>query len=74
MINPNEQERAMSWVQEAVQNGAEILAGGTIENGVFMPTILSNVSSTLKVSCQEVFAPIVVVNRISSIEEGIACD
>ena len=72
MIHPSEQERAMNWVQEAVQNGAEIVTGGTIENGVFMPTILTNVSPTLKVSCQEVFAPIVVVNRISSIEEGIA--
>lgn len=71
MINPGEQERAMNWVQEAVQNGAEIITGGTIENGVFMPTILTNVPSTSKVSCQEVFAPIVVVNRITSIEEGI---
>ncbi|WP_342599872.1 aldehyde dehydrogenase family protein [Psychrobacillus sp. FSL H8-0483] len=72
MINPSEQERALSWVHEAVEHGAEIIAGGTTENGVFMPTILTNVSSTSKVSCQEVFAPIVVVNRISSIEEGIA--
>ena len=71
MINPGEQERALSWVQEALEHGAEIIAGGTTENGVFMPTILTNVSPTSKVSCQEVFAPIVVVNRISSIEEGI---
>ncbi|MFJ7972877.1 aldehyde dehydrogenase family protein [Psychrobacillus sp. NPDC096389] len=71
MIHPGEQDRALEWVQEAVQNGAEIITGGKIENGVFMPTILTNVSPTLKVSCQEVFAPIVVVNRISSIEEGI---
>lgn len=71
MISPDEQERAMNWVQEAVENGAEIITGGTIENGVFMPTILTNVPSTSKVSCQEVFAPIVVVNRITSIEEGI---
>ncbi|MGG1676719.1 aldehyde dehydrogenase family protein [Neobacillus sp. NRS-1170] len=72
MINPDEQERALSWVQEASQNGAEIVTGGEIENGVFLPTILTNVDATLKVSCQEVFAPIVVVNRISSVEEGIA--
>ncbi|MEH7083621.1 aldehyde dehydrogenase family protein [Neobacillus drentensis] len=71
MINHDEQDRALSWVQEAVQNGAEIVTGGKIENGVFLPTILTNVDSTLKVSCQEVFAPIVVVNRISSVEEGI---
>ncbi|WP_026566754.1 aldehyde dehydrogenase family protein [Bacillus sp. UNC41MFS5] len=72
MINPAEQERALSWVQEAAQNGAEIVIGGKIENGVFLPTILTNVAPTLNVSCQEVFAPIVVVNRISSVEEGIA--
>lgn len=72
MIHPNEQDRALDWVQEAVQNGAKIVAGGKIENGVFLPTILTDVSSNLKVSCQEVFAPIVVVNRISSIDEGIS--
>jgi acyl-CoA reductase-like NAD-dependent aldehyde dehydrogenase len=72
MIHPNEQERAVNWVNEAVEQGAEIVVGGSIDNGVFMPTILTNVSPTLKVSCQEVFAPIVIVNRISSIEEGIA--
>ncbi len=72
MIHPTEQERAVNWVNEAVEQGAEIVVGGSIDNGVFMPTILTNVSPTLKVSCQEVFAPIVIVNRISSIEEGIA--
>jgi acyl-CoA reductase-like NAD-dependent aldehyde dehydrogenase len=72
MINPDEQDRALSWVLEAAENGAEIVTGGVIENGVFLPTILTNVDSALKVSCQEVFAPIVVVNRISSVEEGIA--
>lgn len=71
MINPVEQDRALSWVQEAIENGAEIVAGGNIADGVFMPTILTNVDATLKVSCQEVFAPIVVVNNISSVEEGI---
>ncbi|MFP3918851.1 aldehyde dehydrogenase family protein [Lysinibacillus telephonicus] len=71
MIHPKEQERALSWIQEAVQNGAKIITGGTIDNGVLMPTILTDVPSDAKVSCQEVFAPIVVVSRISSIEEGI---
>lgn len=71
MINPSEQNRALNWVQEAVEQGAKIISGGTIENGVFLPTILTNVSATSKVSCQEVFAPIVLVNRISSIKVGI---
>ena len=72
MIDPEEQERALSWVQEAVEQGSKIVYGGTIENAVFLPTILTNVSAHSKVSCQEVFAPIVIVNRITSIDEGIA--
>lgn len=71
MIHPDEQVRAQQWVEEAVAKGAEVLTGGSIVDGVFAPTILHNVESHAKVSCQEVFAPIVSVNRISSIAEGI---
>ncbi|MDM5332466.1 aldehyde dehydrogenase family protein [Ureibacillus composti] len=71
MIHPKEQERALTWIEEAVQNGAKVITGGTIENGVLMPTILTDVTPDSKVTCQEVFAPIVVVSRISSIVEGI---
>ncbi|PMY01075.1 aldehyde dehydrogenase, partial [Pseudomonas sp. MPR-R5A] len=66
-----EQDRALNWVEEAVEKGAEVITGGKIENGIFMPTILTNVDADAKVSCQEVFAPIVIVNRISSIDDGI---
>lgn len=72
MIHADEQIRAQNWVDEAVANGAEILTGGAILDNVFLPTILKNVASIAKVSCQEVFAPIVSVNCIKSIEEGIA--
>lgn len=71
MIAASESERALEWVEEAVEHGAEIITGGKIENDVFQPTILKNVNAISKVSCQEVFAPIVGVSRISSIEEGI---
>lgn len=71
MIHPAEQVRAINWVEEAVEKGAEVITGGMIENGIFMPTILTNVDAAAKVSCQEVFAPIVIVNRISSIDDGI---
>lgn len=71
MIHPDEQVRAQQWVEEAAVKGAEVLTGGTVADGVFVPTILHNVESHAKVSCHEVFAPIVSVNRIRSIEEGI---
>ena len=71
MIHPKEQQRALDWVNEAVEQGAKIITGGTIDQGIFMPTILTNVKKDAKVACSEVFAPIVIVNEISSIEEGI---
>lgn len=71
MIHIDEQQRVLSWVEEAVASGAHIVTGGVVENGVFMPTILTNVVADAKVCCQEAFAPIVVVNLITSIEEGI---
>ena len=72
MIHPTEQQRALNWVHEAVIEGGQIVTGGRIDNGVFLPTILTNVPREAKICCEEVFAPIVVINRIYSIEEGIA--
>lgn len=71
MISKQEQERAVQWVKESVDEGATLIAGGTVEDEVFQPTILSNVATDSKVSCQEVFAPVVIVNVIQSVEQGI---
>lgn len=71
MISKQEQERAVQWVKESIDEGATLIAGGTVEDGVFQPTILSNVATSSKVSCQEVFAPVVIVNAIQSVEQGI---
>lgn len=71
MISKGEQERAETWVSEAVEEGADLVLGGMVKQAAFQPTILSNVPSISKVSCQEVFAPIVSVNPIKSLDEGI---
>lgn len=71
LIHANEEIRALDWINEALANGAELATGGKLQNRILLPTILTNVADHLKVSCQEVFAPIVIVNRITSIQEGI---
>ncbi|KOS59828.1 aldehyde dehydrogenase family protein [Lysinibacillus agricola] len=72
LISAKDLTRSMNWIEEAKQQGANVLAGGIIENNVLVPTILTNVATTSKVSCQEVFAPIVTITPIESIQEGIA--
>jgi acyl-CoA reductase-like NAD-dependent aldehyde dehydrogenase len=71
LISKGDVERTLAWIQEAKVNGAEIAAGGTAEGNILLPTVLLHVDPAQKVSCQEVFAPIVLINKIKSVEEAI---
>lgn len=72
LISKKETERAIGWIEEAKQNGADVLAGGKLtEDGILEPTVIANVDPQQKVSCQEVFAPVVIINKIASVEEAI---
>ncbi|GHH99636.1 aldehyde dehydrogenase family protein [Neobacillus kokaensis] len=72
LISKKETERALGWIEEAKQNGAVVVTGGKLTaDGVLEPTIITNVDPQQKISCQEVFAPVVIVNKISSVEEAI---
>ena len=71
LISKNDLDRAVSWVKEAASAGSKVIAGGEVEGNILLPTIITNADRDLKVSCQEVFAPIVIVNTIKTVEEGI---
>ncbi len=71
MISGNDLNRSLEWIQEAVNAGTEVAYGGKAVGNALTPTVLLQVEANVKVSCQEVFAPIVIINRISSIDEGI---
>ncbi|WP_026702165.1 aldehyde dehydrogenase family protein [Salibacterium aidingense] len=71
MISQDDVDRALSWIKEAEQSGAKVETGGTNEGNIVLPTVLTGVNREQKVSCEEVFAPIVMINRVSSVEEAI---
>ncbi|MDX8366244.1 aldehyde dehydrogenase family protein [Cytobacillus sp. IB215665] len=72
LISEQDVERSLKWINEAVIAGAELVIGGQRRaNNTLEPSVLLNVPSTEKISCQEVFAPVVMINKISSMEEGI---
>ncbi len=71
LISPQDVQRALQWIEEAGQAGAKIATGGKAEGNVLYPTVVLEGDASLKVSCQEVFAPLVVINRIASVQEGI---
>ncbi|WP_134703850.1 aldehyde dehydrogenase family protein [Ammoniphilus sp. YIM 78166] len=71
LISPKDVQRTLAWIEEARQAGAHIAAGGKAEGNVLYPTVILDAETSLKVSCQEVFGPIVLINKIQSVQEGI---
>lgn len=72
LITKGDVERILAWIDEARQHGAEIATGGKAEGNIVLPTVLLNVDPALKIACQEAFAPVVLINAVSSVEEAIA--
>ncbi|WP_084414164.1 aldehyde dehydrogenase family protein [Salibacterium aidingense] len=71
LISEGDVERVLSWINEAENAGAEKKTGGVCEGNILLPTVLTNVSPELRVSCQEVFGPVVVVNPTASVEKAM---
>jgi glyceraldehyde-3-phosphate dehydrogenase (NADP+) len=63
-------DRIMEWIEEARGAGARILAGGTRDRNVIRPTVVADAGAALKVSCQEVFGPLVTLGRYRDFEEA----
>jgi len=61
LIRESDAIRASDWVQEAVRGGARLLCGGQRKGSILEPTVLTGTRSEMKVSCQEIFAPVVSV-------------
>jgi len=71
MINIGAAQQIEEWVNEAVQKGGHLVTGGQRNGTFFEPTILENVKPELRVSCQEAFAPVVVVSPYKDFEEAL---
>ncbi|GGO76843.1 aldehyde dehydrogenase family protein [Nonomuraea cavernae] len=65
-------ERVEQWIKEAVAGGGRLLAGGTREGATVAPTVLSDVPADAALSCEEVFGPVMVLQRAASIDEAYA--
>ncbi len=72
MISEDEAIRVENWIQESTSEGAKILIGGKRDGSIFYPTVLDGVKPNMKVSCREVFAPLVVITKYKDINDAIA--
>ena len=71
LIDAGAAERVEAWVEEARRGGVKVLTGGAREGNLWQPTILEEVQPEMRVSCQEVFAPLVGLYRFTDIHEAI---
>lgn len=71
MISTPAAEKIEEWIREAVAGGATVVCGGKREGAVLWPTILENVESRMKVSCLEVFAPVLTIEPYDEFGEAI---
>ncbi len=72
LINEGALKRVKSWVDEAVEHGAEIVYGGEILGQTLMqPTVLVNVPENVKLFQEEVFGPVVFVNSYENFEDAV---
>ena len=65
-------DRIEEWVEEAKAAGAKVLAGGTRQGSVWQPTILESAPASARVNCQEVFAPVVTLQKYRDLNDAIA--
>ena len=74
IIDAGHLDRIDSWVQEAINAGAELLCGGKIvnrDNNTYAPTLLSQTNNSMKVACAEAFGPIAILEMVKDFEDGM---
>jgi phenylacetaldehyde dehydrogenase len=74
LISQSQRERVLGYIDAGIADGASVLHGGLgvqdQSDGYFVdPTVLSDVSDDLTVVREEIFGPVLVAQRFSSIEE-----
>ncbi|MEU0478496.1 aldehyde dehydrogenase family protein [Streptosporangium sp. NPDC006013] len=72
LVSVEAAERVEQWVGEAVAAGARLLTGGTRDGATVAPTVLADVPADAKVSREEVFGPVMIVQTVSGVDEAFA--
>jgi acyl-CoA reductase-like NAD-dependent aldehyde dehydrogenase len=77
LISEAHRARVDGFVKEALAEGAELLAGGAIPDHprpgfYYLPTVLDRVKPAARAVCEEIFGPVLTVERFDDEEEAAA--
>jgi vanillin dehydrogenase len=71
IINPESAQRIDSLIKDAVEKGAQVLAGGHVNGTLIDATVLDHVTPAMRVYSEEIFGPVVAMVRVRGAEEAI---
>jgi acyl-CoA reductase-like NAD-dependent aldehyde dehydrogenase len=71
MIDEKNAARTERWTEEAKNAGAKILCGGKRDKNYMEPTVLTETNTLMKVNAEEVFGPVVILEKCKDFTEGI---
>ena len=70
LISAGHRDQILTMIAGAIEQGASLLAGGTVpaqfEHGFWLsPTLLGNVTAEMRIAREEIFGPVITVERFS---------
>jgi len=71
LIRESDAIRTVNWIEEAVRAGARLLCGGTRNNLIVEPAVLTGTKPDMKVNCQEIFGPVVTVEPYKDFDQAL---
>ncbi|MEZ5116312.1 MAG: aldehyde dehydrogenase family protein [Candidatus Nanopelagicales bacterium] len=72
LISEAAARRVEDWVDEAVAAGATLLTGGVRDGASYAPTVLADAPADVRISCEEVFGPVMTVQVFDGVDEAFA--
>jgi len=71
VIDDASRERVLELIEDARGKGAEVLTGGTADGNVVEPTVLTGVTSDMRIYGEESFGPVVTVVSVGGPDEAV---
>ncbi|NGO09475.1 aldehyde dehydrogenase family protein [Streptomyces sp. HC44] len=64
LVSEDAARRVETWVDEAAEAGARVLTGGKRDGASYAPTVLADVPGDVTLSCEEVFGPVLSLQKV----------
>ena len=79
LVSPEQRKWVTDWIEKGVQEGAELALDGRqpkvpgCEGGFFVgPTMFDRVTPEMRIGIDEIFGPVLCIQRVKDFEEGLA--